>query len=129
MGTTEIIVIALALLIAVGIGKNIALWIPDEQRKIIGGIALLIGVVLAIYGIMNANSTTSRITRDTSGLISIGIGILLGVVGISALSYKGRSKQASSTRKCPYCAETIQIEAKVCRYCGRELDEPISKRI
>jgi hypothetical protein len=33
-----------------------------------------------------------------------------------------RELASGDTRKCPYCAELIKREAKVCRYCQRELE-------
>lgn len=30
---------------------------------------------------------------------------------------------AMPTKECPFCAETIKLAAKVCRFCGRELSQ------
>jgi hypothetical protein len=36
-------------------------------------------------------------------------------------SIEARQLSTGSSKKCPYCAEVIKAEAKVCRYCNREV--------
>lgn len=34
----------------------------------------------------------------------------------------------AETKKCPYCAEEILIDAKKCKFCGEYLDENLRKQ-
>ena len=39
-----------------------------------------------------------------------------GVAGVFLFRWR-----RSSLKRCPYCAEFVRRDAKVCRYCGREI--------
>lgn len=41
-----------------------------------------------------------------------------------ARKQKQKEQEQNLQRKCPYCAEYIKKEAKVCKHCGRDIAEP-----
>lgn len=99
------------------------------------GIFLLtVGVITFLAGFGMDTSVSSGLGGRVHniGLINEkqNIIVLAGVITvIGALFFGFASKnernadQSSSTRTCPFCAEEIRPEAKICRFCHNELSE------
>lgn len=49
------------------------------------------------------------------------MGVFWGYREVVKHNRKVDALEASTTRQCPFCAERIQAEAKVCRYCQRDV--------
>jgi hypothetical protein len=67
------------------------------------------------------------------------VGIVLFFVIFAVLTALVRTSQArehlkkNPVKKCPFCAEIVKLEAKVCKHCGRDFEpvvnQPVSDRL
>jgi hypothetical protein len=95
---------------------------------------LCIIVIWIICGILAASIYHRKGRGGLSGFLG---GFLLGPIGVILALASGDNKKklaerekenqeqqvlAGELKKCPHCAELIKPEAKVCRFCGRDIE-------
>lgn len=86
-------------------------------------------VLWGIFGVIAGAISNGRGNGFGGGCLW---GLILGPIGIliallyapSAKTVEQRQLASGKFRKCPFCAESIRIDAVVCRYCGRDLPRP-----
>lgn len=106
--------------------------------RVIGWIAFVVGglALLLSLGMDTTVPTMSGSRVHNIGLLNeqrnlLTVGGLGAVCGIFLLAISGRrakgtieavTQDSRPARDCPFCAERILAAAKVCRFCGREVD-------
>ncbi len=82
-------------------------------------------VGLLVCGLVGALITSSK----QGGCAGFLLGFLFGPIGIliaAVMANQSQIRQDTNLRyPCPYCAELILRDAKVCRFCGRDV-EPLA---
>ena len=101
--------------------------------------AFLLGLgtfaLLGVYFLLALNAY-GREHHNKGAILLLNLVLGWTILGwVAALIWSATSVQAPSTelivsndkeggeaKQCPYCAESIKKAAKICRYCGKELD-------
>lgn len=101
------------------------------------GAFLWLGIALACYFIAKA--------KNRRGWLWLILGICFSYVTLIILLFKKKvtpvmkgnaidvrpvqQQDVRKEKKCPHCAETVLVEAKVCKHCGRDFVNPAASKL
>jgi hypothetical protein len=110
------------------------------KPKLVGGGAIVLGLVIAGLAAVDYADVADRVTSANAefadvGIATIGAGLyalfvaatLAVIAGVVLTNMDSASEPQAVPPmpdmrvKCRYCAELVQPDAKVCRFCGREI--------
>ena len=76
-----------------------------------------------IPGFIARSKGRSFITWYIYGVLLFIVALIHSFVIKSTVEHKEKEMLEAGMKKCPFCAEMIKPDAKVCRYCSRNLPE------
>lgn len=109
-----------------------ALLLKDLYINKVNGnveIILVILFLLAIYLLPSINAF-NRWHKDKKAVLALNLFLgwtAIGWIGSLIWSFTGsnlkkeRLKESYTSKTCPHCAELVKIDARICRFCQREL--------
>ena len=86
----------------------------------------MITIAWALFGaLLGVAAAQKRGFSVAAGIIG---GLLLGPFAFLLFAVSGVTQGSGQRRKCPVCAEWIQSEALVCRYCHHNLTHQVAAK-
>jgi membrane protein implicated in regulation of membrane protease activity len=75
-----------------------------------------------IPGFIAYNKGRSFLTWYIYGVLLFIVALIHSIVIKSIIGHKDKEILEAGMKKCPFCAEMIKPDAKVCRYCGKDFN-------